>query len=191
MRHKPEEQEFQQQVEQIEALVRQIETMTDEGARGVVEALVRSMMDLNGAALRRILEIAGASGEPGRSIIERCAKDPLVSSQLLLHDIHPVAFESRVKQALDRVGTSLKSHGAAAELVSLEDGTIHVRVQPTGRGCSTPVVSLKQTVEEAMLELAPDMAGLTIDVEVGETAPVGFVALDTLRSRLPAAVQRG
>src|SRR6185312_15891907 len=74
-------------------------------ARDRAEHLVREVSDLYGAALERMLTIAGPV------LADRLAADDLVASLLLVHGLHPHGIERRVAEALDRVRPYLGSHG--------------------------------------------------------------------------------
>ena len=70
---------------EIETLVREVERLGDERAREVSRALVRSLLDLHGAALARIVEeLRKAAGEAS---VRELARDESVACVLLLHDL--------------------------------------------------------------------------------------------------------
>ena len=55
--------------------------------------------------------------------------DELVASVLLLHGLHPVDLETRVRGALEKTRPYLKSHGGNVELVGIDERA------PCGSGC--------------------------------------------------------
>ena len=67
---------------------------------------MQAVMDLQGTALERLLEIVHAAGEPGQAIIDGLARDELVSSLLVLYGLHPLGIEDRVRLALEKVDTA-------------------------------------------------------------------------------------
>src|SRR5262249_45079396 len=95
----------------IEALVRSLETCGDAVARECARELVRTVLDLHAAGLAKLLELAARVGDSGSDLVERFARDPLVSSLLLLHGLHPVPVERRVADALERVRPRLHPDG--------------------------------------------------------------------------------
>ena len=98
----------------IEALLEEVESL-DDASRAVAGELVQELVDLYGEALRRM--VAGTSP----------TDDELLSHLLLVHDLHPVDVETRVRQALDDVRPYLGSHGGDVELLAVEDGVARVR----------------------------------------------------------------
>lgn len=151
----------------IESLVRKVQSLPDAGARDTALELVQNIMDLHAAGLERILQIL-SSAEAGGPLLETIAGDALVSSLLLLHDLHPLDMETRVRRALER--KEFQSRGASADLVGIRDGIIIVRIE------GGP--ALKTAVEQAVVEAAPD--AVSVVVEGGEAAHSGFVPLAQL-----------
>jgi hypothetical protein len=96
-----------------------------------------------------------------------------VSSLLVLHDLHPDAFETRVHQGLEKARPVLRSHGASLELI--EAGPELVRVKIVGSATQ----DLKSVVRNALYETAPDAVAVVIEGEV-KPLPSGFVPLTTL-----------
>jgi hypothetical protein len=157
----------------VDATVQLIETLlkelgqTDPHSRGRVEELVRSLMQLYGAGLGRVISILREAGT--EAMISRLAEDKLVASLLLLHALHPVDAGTRVRKALHRLERGLESHHL--ELVGIEDGVARVAVVRDGGGSPPP--SLAASIERAVAESAPDLAG----VEVEGLAAVSLVQI--------------
>ena len=142
-------------VERIEGLVRDVDETAQE--------LVRSVLELHGSALNRIMEIAADCGPEGEAMIRRFARDELVSSILVLHDLHPDDIETRVRRALGK-------WPGQVELVGAFHGLVRVRI--AGGACG-----IKESVETAIREAAPDAA----EVAIEEMArPGSFVPLAAL-----------
>jgi Fe-S cluster biogenesis protein NfuA/nitrite reductase/ring-hydroxylating ferredoxin subunit len=85
------------------------------------------------------------------------AGDELVEHLLLLHGVHPVGVEQRVRDALEGVRPYLGSHGGDVELLGVEDGVAHVRMQGSCEGCPASAMTLKLAIEDAVLKAAPDV----------------------------------
>ena len=126
-------------VERVEQLLESIED--DPRAVEAVQAVV----DLYGEALARLL----AGADP--------VEDELVSHLLLVHDLHPVDVETRIRPALDGVRPYLGSHGGDVELLGVEDGVARVRLGGTCDGCPSSAVTLQNAIEAAILKAAPDV----------------------------------
>jgi Fe-S cluster biogenesis protein NfuA len=132
---------------EVRELVARVEGLLgdlDERATEVVPALVA----LYGEALGRV--VAGA--DP--------VEDELLSHLLLVHDLHPVDAETRVRRALDEVRPYLGSHGGDVELLGVEDGVARVRLEGTCNGCPSSTVTLRNAIEEAIMRAAPELEGI-------------------------------
>ncbi len=174
-----EEQDFQQRVRRIGALVDEIETIADPAARSSVRQLVQVVMEFHGMALDRTLEVLADGGEAGMSFIEQLGRDPMVSSLLVLYGLHPDGLEIRVQRAIERLEPKLRRDGAVIELLDIREGAMRIRVTPGAHACGSTTKALQGTVEDAIYEAAPDIASLTIEGLEGQPAN-GFVSLEKL-----------
>jgi Fe-S cluster biogenesis protein NfuA len=127
---------------EIVELVARVEAIPDQETRQSAQSLMSAILELHGAGLERMVEIVLDSGDAGKAAVRRLAGDSLVSSLLVLHDLHPDDIETRVRRALTRMSGS-------AELVGIFEGTVRIRL--TGSACG-----LKNSVEAALREAAPD-----------------------------------
>jgi Fe-S cluster biogenesis protein NfuA len=148
--------EFTRRSDRIEELVSRIENTGDPAIRAVAQELLQAVIELHGVALDRILD-AVADLPSGEVALMQIAGDELVSNVFSLHGIHPVAIETRVAAAIEKSRPYLKSHGGNVELASVEDGTVHVRLQGTCGSCSSSSETLKNHVENAIYQAAPEV----------------------------------
>jgi Fe-S cluster biogenesis protein NfuA len=112
---------------------------------------------LYGAGLERIVQIIGA--ERGAEI---CA-DPLVESLLLVHDLHPLDTVTRVRRALDTVRSVPGSAaGDVAYRGIADDGVVRVLLIRGGRGCG--LAAVREAIETAVREAAPEVTGVEVEV---------------------------
>ncbi len=160
------EKDFQKRMQKIEGLTREIEALPDVNARAKAIELMQSVMELHGAGIERMMEIAFDSGPNGGEIVDDFARDKLVESLLLLYGLHPLDFETRVGQALDKVRPYLKSHGGNAEIIGTEDGIVRLEMIGSCNGCPSSSVTLKQAIEKAIMEAAPE----TVSIEAVSAA---------------------
>jgi Fe-S cluster biogenesis protein NfuA/nitrite reductase/ring-hydroxylating ferredoxin subunit len=142
-----------------ERVARVEELLEDVDERGA--ELVQALLDLYGEGLSRILARADA---------EALAEDELVAHLMLLHDLHPVPAETRVREALEGVRPYLESHGGDVELVSVEAGVARLRLQGSCSGCPSSTMTLKLAIEDAIYKAAPDVAEVTAE---GVSEPAG------------------
>jgi Fe-S cluster biogenesis protein NfuA len=174
----------QQQTGRIEELIRQLESSADPGSLATARELVRSLMELYGAGLERLTEIIAAKGEAGWEILDELGGDELIGNLLAANGLHPLDLETRVRRALKKADTRLRSQGSV-DLLGIDEGVIRLRLRPSGSGCHSSAGSLKTVVEEAIYEAAPDLVQLTIEVVEQPGAASGFVPLERLAG-LPA-----
>jgi hypothetical protein len=160
--------EFHKQLESIEDLIREIESAGDPALLSKAKQLTQVVMDLHGAGLDRILELARASGEAGRDLVNRLGQDNLVSSLLVLHGIHPLSFDDRVRKGVE----SVRLRGSDVEILSIEGGAVRLRAQPSNSKADTRAI-----IEESLYRTAPDIATLAIE---GLNDRPDFVSLQSL-----------
>ncbi len=142
---------------EVRELVGRVEGLLEQLDPKGIEA-VQALVELYGEALARF--VAGA--DP--------AQDELLTHLLLVHDLHPVDVETRVRQALDDVRPYLGSHGGDVELLGVADGVAHLRLGGTCNGCPSSTVTLRSAIEEAVMRAAPELE--RIDAEgVAEPQP--------------------
>jgi hypothetical protein len=111
-----------------------VERLIDEAGEECVP-VISALVEMYGEGLERI-----ARALPPATLAE-LASDPLVSYLLVLHDLHPVSAENRVREAI--AGT-----GAYAVVTGIEDGVARVQAAPDSR---------RQTIEEAVARAVPDV----------------------------------
>ena len=177
--------QFQQRLKAIEQLTKEIESTADPSLRASVQELVCLVMDLHGAGLERMLEVIRAPGDGGEVLIHKLGRDELVASLLVLYGLHPLSLEARVMQALDKAGSKLRSHQGEVELLGIEDGVVRLRLQANGHSCGSTGAALKEIVEDAVYQAAPDIRALVIEGADEKESKEGFVPLEMLRAAPP------
>jgi Fe-S cluster biogenesis protein NfuA/nitrite reductase/ring-hydroxylating ferredoxin subunit len=147
----------------IDVLLEAVDGFADPAARDTATELVQSLVDLYGEGLARIV---------GRSdgLAAELADDELVAQLLLLHGLHPVPLDERVRGALEEVRPYLASHGGDVELLGVEDGVARLRLNGSCSGCPSSAVTLRLAVEDAIHKVAPDLERIEAEGAV-EAAP--------------------
>ncbi|GAC1389048.1 MAG: NifU family protein [Ktedonobacteraceae bacterium] len=166
-------QEHYGRVTRIETLVQEVADLSDPHARATAEELVQALLDMYGEGLTRLLELTADTEASGLALIDTFASDELLSSLFLLHGLHPIDIETRVLEALDAVRPYLKSHNGNVELIKVEAGIAHLRLEGSCDGCPSSTVTLKLAIEEAIYKAAPDLDGLQVEGVVEPPARVG------------------
>jgi Fe-S cluster biogenesis protein NfuA len=180
----PAQPEFQQRIQSIERMLGEIEGSADPSLRTSVQQLVQLVMDLHGAGLERMLELIRGDAGAGESLINKLGQDDLVASLLVLYGLHPLPLDARITEGLDKARARLRSHQGEVELLSIQDGAVSLRLHVNGNGCGSTAQALKEMVEDAVYQSAPDITSLVIE---DAAAKPGFVSLEMLQGTAPAA----
>jgi hypothetical protein len=150
-----------QAAERVEELLAQLRGGPDPTAGPVAEELVGCLVRLYGAGLARIVAMVGPEG--GRDLCD----DPLVESLLLVHDLHPLDADTRIRRAIDRL--RLPQYTGNIDYLGLgADGVARARLQG-GHGCRSTGDAVRLAVEMAIQDAAPEVADVI--VEVAEPLP--------------------
>lgn len=178
--------EFQGRMRELDGLLRDVEAIPDKAERERTGRIIQSLLDFHGAGVSAIVARLAAAGETGRAVMEDLASNDVVGSLLLLYGLHPMELESRVREAIVKVRPYLASHGGGVELVEVTaEGVVKLRMEGSGHGCPSSAATLKRTIEQAILETAPDAAAVEVEgVTDAQTAgPNGFVPIEHLTRR--------
>lgn len=155
--------EFQARLQRLDSLLQEVDRSTDPAAQAQVREIVQAVLDLHGAGLGRVLDHLEAAGEAGAAVRDACAGDDVVGGLLLLHGLHPLGLEDRVLQALDQVRPQLRAHGGDVELLGVDGGVVRLRLLGSCHGCPSSAVTMRQTIEEAVVGKAPDATAIEVE----------------------------
>jgi Fe-S cluster biogenesis protein NfuA/nitrite reductase/ring-hydroxylating ferredoxin subunit len=158
----------QQTGERVEALIAALRGSADPAAADAAEELVSLLVGLYGDGLSAIMAVLAASGAAGTAIVAALTEDPLVTSLLLLHDLHPLSVDERIQQALDRVRPYLGSHAGGVEYLGVHDGVARLRLEGSCHGCPSSTVTVRLAIEGAVQEAAPEVSEVVVE---GMTEP--------------------
>jgi Fe-S cluster biogenesis protein NfuA len=148
--------EFKAQTDRVEKLADRLEKANDPETRATALELVQSVIELHGAALQALIDHCVATPE-GERILDEALQDDLVSSMFLLHNLHPDDLETRVLRGIESVRPYLKSHGGDCEFAGVENGVVRLRLHGSCGSCPSSSLTLKNAVEEALFQAAPDI----------------------------------
>lgn len=158
------------EVARVERLLEELEALADPVARERATEVVQALLDLYGDGLERVVDVVAQHDSDG-AMAESLADDSLVSHLLLLHGLHPVPVERRVRGALEGVRPYLQSHGGNVELLGIEDGIVRLKLEGSCSGCPSSAMTLKLAIENAIHEAAPDVDEVVADGSVAEQSP--------------------
>jgi Fe-S cluster biogenesis protein NfuA len=129
-----------------------------EAARERAEELVRAVVTLYGSGLERVLSIVHSElGERSDELFTRLCEDKLVEGLLCLHGLHPLRLEDRIDEAMQSVLPYIKSHKGNMELSRIEGDVVYLRLEGSCDGCPGSTATLRDAVERAILERAPEI----------------------------------
>jgi Fe-S cluster biogenesis protein NfuA len=148
--------------DRIEQLLDELEASGDRASCRLAEELLRSVTDLYGAGLARVVDLAAAR-DP--ELVAAFVADELVASLLVAHGLHPETVECRVEGALASVRPLLAAHGGDVELLAVEGdrGTVRLRLLGSCDGCPSSAVTLQSAVERSIEEAAPEIVRIEVD----------------------------
>ena len=163
--------EPEQLIARVQELTGRLEDLDDPACRNLAEELTSAVVQMYGAGLERIVELADAGTR------DEMSKDSLVAGLLMIHDLYPVPIEERVAEALDTVRPYMESHGGNVELLGIEDGIAKLRLAGSCKSCRASSSTLELAVRQALEEAAPDLLGMDVEGIVEEEEEVTGVAL--------------
>lgn len=151
--------DFQKLSARLDALVRELEQERGVAADKARE-VVRLLMRLYGEALARMVAgIEREGAETRRRMLDALAADDLVSSLLVLHELHPHDASARITNGLARVS---RLCGARVRLVERGPDAIRVAVEDPLNAWST-AGDVRRAIEEVVLAVAPDAGRVLVD----------------------------
>jgi Fe-S cluster biogenesis protein NfuA len=158
-------------MERIESLLEKVELFADPVARDTTREIVQTLMDLHGEALAKILDRVTES-EAGQAILDAMSRDPAIASVLMLHDLQPSDLETRVRTAVNDLRPALTEQGVTVQLLAIEDGLVRLNLKPNN---GSPNPTLDRIVEEAILEMAPEID--EVEILHGTSPTIGRFSL--------------
>lgn len=150
----------------------------DGDAKATARALADAIEAFHKPALVYIVQTLKADPR-GKELLFDLVDEPSVRALFAMHGIIKADPMTRANQALLSVRPYLQSHGGDVELVRIVDGAAFVRLQGSCNGCSMSAVTLREGVEEALVQLDD------IDrIEVLEDEPTpAFIPLSSVGKR--------
>ena len=122
----------------------------------------------------------------GKELLFELVDDPVVHMVLGMHGIVRPDPVTAAEVVLRTVRPGLQSHGGDVELVRIEEGTAYVRLKGACNGCSMASVTMRGSVEEALVAGVPGLRG--VEVLPNEPEPA-FVSLETIGRRPDADLE--
>ena len=151
--------------DRIERLLTEIRSMASPSVGDRVDEVVRSIVELYGAGLARVMELGASIEKNGDNLSAALVNDDLIASLLILHGLHPDDFSTRVHKALERVRPYLGSHGGDIEIVQADErsSSVLLRMKGSCDGCPSSLLTVKLAVESAIREAAPEVTRIEVE----------------------------
>lgn len=162
-------------IDKIEILVHKAEEIEDSTARAVAIDLSRAVMQFHEAALSRTLEMISDS-ESGEEILSRIAEDPLTSSMLLAHDLHPETTGARLARAIAHLDEAFRALGARVSLGGFSGNVVYVNFESAR---AWPGPQTRTSVEKFIFQAVPEIEAVVIE-GLKEEAPQDFFPVSGL-----------
>lgn len=181
--------QFDRYGNQIESLLSAIEQSAPPHLMAAAEQLAAEVRDLYGEQLERAFELLHDSGQG--DTIRAALDDDLVSSILIVHDLHPQSMSERVADCLAELAVTLPEHGGVAELVDINDFGL-VRIEITG-GSELHRWRTRLAVEKAIDRAAPEHSGVEVigaEAEPPLAPQTAFIPIDSIRRKAPGRTPR-
>jgi Fe-S cluster biogenesis protein NfuA/nitrite reductase/ring-hydroxylating ferredoxin subunit len=156
------------QGERIQKLLERIEALPYPGAKELMQECMEAVLAFYGQGLSRILQIVDGAGPDGHKVYQDLIHDDVIKGLLLIHDLHPLDLETRLRGALDKVRPYLRSHGGNVELMSLENDVARLRLQGTCKSCASSSVTLELAIRHAIEQACPDLVHFEVEGGVQE-----------------------
>lgn len=155
--------------EAIERKLDELQARLDPRAFDQAVELLQLVNELYGSGLRRVMDLADRHAP---EFVAHITGDELLASLLVANGLHPDDLQVRLSRALDGVRPFLAGHGGDVELLEIDEqvGAVRLRLLGSCDGCPSSAVTLRTTVERAILDAAPEIS--IIDVEEPADPPV-------------------
>ena len=171
--------------DRIEQLLDELHATAEPATCALAQELLRLVTELYGGGLERVVVLAR---EDAPELIDRLLADELVASLLLVHGLHPESVTARVEQALESVRPFLATHDGDVELLDVDEdaGAVHLRLLGSCDGCPSSAVTLRDAVERAIVEAAPEITIIDVEQPSAEAPEPPVIGTPVTLTRKPA-----
>lgn len=166
----------------IDRLLQELDAIPERRAREIAVDLLALVTDLYGEALGRVVELCS---DPYLSspqvVLAQLAADPLTSGLLVLHDLHPASFSSRVGAVVAKIAADT---GSDLRVLGVDETARSVKLRVLDDRGPAHLSSVLTSLEEAMRAALPDLAALEL------TAPPRSTPVTLLRRPTVGSLRR-
>lgn len=169
--------------ERIDQLLAELQTMAGPQTWACIEELLQRTVSVYGQGLARMLQHARHAGAAETELAAQVTADPLVSSLLLLHGMHPAPLQDRVHGAIAALAPLLAPHGVTLELLAVEATALRLRVRRETAACASTSRKVEESIEHAIHEAAPEVERIAIEDPKAEAGKLVQLSLGPRRQR--------
>jgi hypothetical protein len=126
-----------------------------------IEDVLGLVVRLYGGGLARALDHARTAGA-GPAFDQRLADDELLASLLVLHGLHPLSTEARVRRALAQLHAELGVAAEALALVAIRDGVVELAADGALGGGAMSQGLAEGIVKRVIETAAPEIESVAI-----------------------------
>lgn len=169
-------------LQRLQCLSEEIESCTDLAVRERMRGVVQIVLDFHQRGLARLMQHLSQSGHHGLVIFDALSSDELVSSLLLLHDLHPLDLNTRLQQVIEKGSTQWATHGVLVQLAGVSpEGIVQLKAVKSSEGWPPSPTGLRTSIQQAIYAAAPDVSGVVIEGLENPPRQQGFVPVSAVR----------
>lgn len=173
-------------VAELNARIQNLEALPLPQVREEIFTVLQLTDYIHRAGVERLSERLSQAG-----LLDEVLQDPAIALLFTLYNQNPYDQASLAEQALELVRPYMQSHGGEVEVLDVQEGMVHVRLQGTCTTCAASTATLKNGIEVALRQGLPGFQGLVVhEPEPQEEVP-GLIELPMAGkapSTLPAPV---
>lgn len=174
--------DFTQLAERVDQAVNSVRKL-DPAARKEALALKSAVEEFHKVGLTKIVQRLKADPR-GKELLFELVDEPSVYALFAMHGIVRADITTQVLRVLDMVRPYMQSHGGDVELDRVEGDTVYVRLQGACNGCSMSAVTLREGVEEALINQIPEIN--YVEVVPNDPGPA-LISIDALLASVNGA----
>ena len=169
-------------LQSLQCLAEEIESCTDLAVRERMRGVVQIVLDFHQRGLARLMQHLTESADHGQPMLEVLSRDELVSSLLLLHDLHPLDLHTRLKHVIETTSPQWLSQGLLVQFRGVSpEGIVQLKAVKSGEGSLSLKTGLKTSIERAIYAAAPEVGGVMIEGLENPSRQQGFVPVSAVR----------
>lgn len=154
------EEEFLNNIAQLDALVRELEALPFPEVQNKVMDLLQTIDVLHRNSLHRLAEFMNEHGQA--ELMEQAANDTMIETLFQLYDLIPLAPQEQVVMVLEDLRPDITALGCMVELLDVTDGIVHLRLHSPSQSNAESLSNLTTKIETALQEGFSGFQGLNI-----------------------------